>query len=75
MLAQVSDKTSRHVASLRTGLTLMIIEPVIVGKPGENSARHLKYNSWPTPHPSVICMELLGQSRQAVTDRLATHIY
>ena len=41
---------------------------------------HLKHNSchtsrwpWPTPHPSVICVELLGSSRQPMTGRLATH--
>ena len=30
---------------------------------------HLKQNSW----PSVICVELLGGSRQPMTVRLATH--
>ena len=34
---------------------------------------HLKHNSWPTPHPSVDCVELLGGNRQPVTGRLATH--
>ena len=42
-----------------------------MGNVGDNSVRHLKYNSWPAP--SVVCMELLGQSRQPVTGRLATH--
>ena len=26
-----------------------------------------------TPHPSVVCVELLGNSRQPMTGRLATH--
>jgi len=37
---------------------------------------HLKHNScrmWLTPHPSVICEELLGHGRQSLTGRLATH--
>ena len=34
---------------------------------------YLKHNSWPTPHPSVICVELLEGSRQPMTRRLATH--
>ena len=37
---------------------------------------HLKHNSchvWPTPHQSVICVELLGHSRQPMTGRLAAH--
>jgi len=34
---------------------------------------HLKHSSWPTPHPLVICVELLGVSRQPVTGQLATH--
>jgi len=38
-----------------------------------DACMHLKHNSWPTPHPSVICVELLGGSRQPVTGRLATH--
>jgi len=29
---------------------------------------------WPKPHPSVICVEFLGQSSQLMTDRLATHL-
>jgi len=28
---------------------------------------------WPTPHPFVIYVELLGGSRQPMTGRLATH--
>jgi len=35
---------------------------------------YLKHNSWPTPHPSVYCVELLGGNRQPVTGRLATHL-
>jgi len=34
---------------------------------------HLKHSSWPTPHPSLICVELLRGSRQPITDRLAQH--
>ena len=34
---------------------------------------HLKHSSCPTPHPSVICVELLRGSRQPITDRLAQH--
>jgi len=68
------QKTSPHVASLRAGLTLMT--PAVVGNVGDNSVSnyrlmHLKHNSWPTPHPSVICVELLGGSRQPMTGRLA----
>jgi len=46
---------------------------VVVGNVADNSVRHLKHNSWlTTPHPSVICVELLGHSRQPMTGRLAT---
>jgi len=37
------------------------------------SCMHLKHNTWPTPHPSFICVQLLGGSRQPVTGRLVTH--
>jgi len=46
---------------------------VVVGNVADNSVRHLKHNSWlTTPHPSVICVELLGHSLQPMTGRLAT---
>jgi len=45
-----------------------------VGNVGDNSVRHLKHKCWPSTHPSVICVELLGgDSRQPMTGRLATH--
>jgi len=67
--------TGRHVASRRAGLTLnAYIGPVVAGNVvTDNSVRHLKHNSWPTPHPSVIGVELLGGSRQPMAGRLATH--
>ena len=48
-----------------------------MGNVGDNSVRHLKHNSWPTPHPSVICVELLqgravNQWRADVQQTLAT---
>jgi len=54
--------TGRHVASRRAGLTLnAYIGPVVAGNVvTDNSVRHLKHNSWPTPRPSVIGVELLG---------------
>ena len=36
---------------------------------------HLKHNGshmWPTSQTSVVCVELLGHSRQPITGRLAT---
>jgi len=46
------------------------IEPVVVGK--RNSCHVFRWLC-PTPHPSVVCVELLGSSRQPMTGRLATH--
>ena len=52
------------------------VGPVVVGNVGDNSASSYrlhasqKHNSWPTPHPSVICMELLRGSRQPMTGPL-----
>jgi len=62
-------------ASLRAGLTLMIYitgRRGLVGNVADNSVSRLKHNSGLTPHPSVIWVELLGQSYQPMTGRLAT---
>ena len=57
--------------------TTRVSEPhngtVVVGNVGDNSVMHLKHNSWLTPHSSATCVEMLGLSRQPMTDRLATH--
>jgi len=66
-------KSPRRVAPRRSDSLVIYIDPVVVGNVGDNGVERLKRGSWPTPQPSVICVELLGSSRQPVTDRLATH--
>jgi len=51
----------------------IIMQRLSVVRMTNRTCMHLKHNSWPTPHPSVYCVELLGGNRQPVTGRLATH--
>jgi len=61
---------------------LWYIGPAVVGNVGDNSVSNQSNHTsqttntpwwpWPTPHPSVIYVELIGGSRQPTTGRLAT---
>jgi len=73
------EMQQQYIAQAATSLRFVpawrwwFIGLVVVGNVADNSVRHLKHNSWlTTPHPSVICVELLGHSRQPMTGRLAT---
>ena len=72
--SEYRHKPPRRFASCRLDAG-WYIRPVVDGNVGDYSvgSYRLKHNSWPTPHPSVICVELLGGIRQPMTGRFATH--
>ena len=64
------SNTSRHVASLRAGLTLMIYWASVSScRLRVTETQQLSYVADATP----ICVEMLRHSRQPITGRLATH--
>ena len=49
------------------------IGPIVVGNVGDTGVSSYRLLASETPHPSVICVELLWGSRHPVTGRLAIH--